>query len=276
MSKIGVVVNGNEGIGLEITKRLCNEFEGKIYATARNWVKGEKASQELRSRETCAEFRDLDMGDEASLAGFRAFLETEHRGVDVLLISPGSACQKDANNTFYQETECQTQANFLGPSKVLSSLVPLLRPHARVVLVSDAPAMAAGEFSPEIETAVACAPSEEALHLWISEYLTAVKSATYLEKGWPRSCFGVISAAVEALTGLYQRSFEEDSRADLVVNATHPGPRGDGVPPQGLPPEAASPAQAATVAVSLALLPPNVQSPRGQTLWFEHRAVVEG
>lgn len=49
------------------------------------------------------------------------------------------------------------------------------------------------------------------------------KAGTHEAAGWPGDDYVVSKVGVAALTRIQQRSFDDDEREDLVVNAVHPG-----------------------------------------------------
>ncbi|KAG8327978.1 hypothetical protein J6590_006154 [Homalodisca vitripennis] len=92
----------------------------------------------------------------------------------------------------------------------------------------------------------------------------------YKEKGWGYMSYRMSKNAVNALTFLQQKAFDQDSRSDIVVNAVHPGfcttnmTRYYGV---------LTPQEGADAPTYLALLPPNVSQPRGQYVWKDRTIV---
>jgi carbonyl reductase 1 len=75
-----------------------------------------------------------------------------------------------------------------------------------------------------------------------------------------------------ALSRIQQRQFDKDSRGDLIVNAMCPGyTKTDMSSNKG----SKTPEEGADTAIYLALLGPNVKSPKGE-FWAERKAVEWG
>lgn len=87
------------------------------------------------------------------------------------------------------------------------------------------------------------------------------KQNAHIDEGYPNTAYGMTKVALTAATFVQQRLFDRDVQRDIVVNACCPGyiktdmssQRGTGTPEQG-----------ADTPVYLALLEPNVRSPRGE------------
>jgi len=99
-----------------------------------------------------------------------------------------------------------------------------------------------------------------------------VKRGDHGQRGWPTffAPYTVSKVAIAALTRIQQREFDQDARQDLVVNAVHPGfvktdmtGNQDGI----------SIEEGAVAPTWLALLPENVEEPRGGYVWYKKELV---
>ena len=61
MARVAVVTGANKGIGFEIVKRLCKEFDGLVYLTARDAANGQKAVAKLEAEGLHPRFHQLDI-----------------------------------------------------------------------------------------------------------------------------------------------------------------------------------------------------------------------
>jgi len=85
-----------------------------------------------------------------------------------------------------------------------------------------------------------------------------------------RPSYVVSKIAISVLTRIQQREFDQDSRQDIVVNSVHPGyVNTDMTFNQG----PLSPEQGAVAPTWLALLPKNVEEPRGDYVWLNKQIV---
>ncbi|XP_071040571.1 carbonyl reductase [NADPH] 1-like [Parasteatoda tepidariorum] len=100
-------------------------------------------------------------------------------------------------------------------------------------------------------------------------YYRAAKAGKSVQKGWGESAYAVSKNGVTAVTFIQHHKFSQDPDMDIVINAVHPGyvdtdmtyHKGDLTPDQG-----------AESSVYCALLPPGVESPRGEFI-FEDKKI---
>ncbi|KAA0203611.1 hypothetical protein HAZT_HAZT008227, partial [Hyalella azteca] len=87
---------------------------------------------------------------------------------------------------------------------------------------------------------------------------------------YKNSAYGASKVGVSALTRIQQRMLDQDPRDDIVVNHCHPGyVDTDMTSHRGV----LTVEQGAVCPTYLALLPPNVSSPRGEYLWYDKQVV---
>merc|ERR1712136_94312 len=114
--------------------------------------------------------------------------------------------------------------------------------------------------------------TEEELCDLVRDFVDSVERRDYAERGW-LIFFGpyiVSKIALTALTVIQQREFDQDPREDLVVNAVHPGYIAtDMTAQQGN----LSTIEGAVAPTWLALLPKNVEEPRGGYVWLDKQIV---
>ncbi|GIX76445.1 carbonyl reductase 1 [Caerostris extrusa] len=251
MSKrVAVVTGSNKGIGYEIVRELCSKFHGDVFLTARNEDRGRAAVEKLKSEGSHPKFHQLDITDDASIKSLAMFLK-----------------QNYARDTtpFAEQAVNTMKVNFSGTLKVCLHLFPLLRSHARVVHMSSS-----ASYLSYIE-------SEDVRNRFRSENLTKEELCGFMREFVKHGQEGTHEAKRLGVSSLFHfkdrnkcsyynpaKKFLEDERADIVVNAVHPGfvitdmtgGKGELTPSQG-----------AEAPVYLALLPPNVESPRGEFVW---------
>jgi carbonyl reductase 1 len=104
----------------------------------------------------------------------------------------------------------------------------------------------------------------------VNTFVSLAKEGKHREKGWPNSAYGVSKVAVSALTRIQQRELDHSRPDDdIVVNSVHPGyVDTDMTSHKGV----LTIDQGAAAPAWLALLPPNVQEPRGGYVW--HNKVI--
>jgi len=160
---------------------------------------------------------------------------------------------------------------------VCNELFPLLNEHARVVHVSSA----AGQLSrirgqePQAEELRKKFSAPDATVDQIKElanqFVKLAKDETHFAAGWPNSTYEVSKVCVCAVTRIQQRTFDAERPGDdIVVNSVHPGyVDTDMTSHKGH----LSIDEGAVSSVYAALLPPNVESPRGGFIWVNKETV---
>ncbi|XP_035662594.1 carbonyl reductase [NADPH] 1-like [Branchiostoma floridae] len=265
MSRVAVVTGANKGIGLAIVKGLCKQFDGTVYLTARDESKGQEAVKELNEQGCQPRFHQLDVLSLDSIHRFKQHLEKEHQGLDVLVNNAGVMYGRSNPTPLVEQVEVTMGINFFGLLNLTKALMPLLKPHARIVNVSSG----LGDLSyvtPERrQTFQSKQLTEEELVQMMEQFVSDVKSGVHEEKGWKMEplAYRVSKMGATALSMVQQRQFDADPAADIVVNAVCPGwVRTD----MGGPNAGRSVDKGAETPIYLALLPPNVSSPRGEFL----------
>lgn len=158
--------------------------------------------------------------------------------------------------------------NFTGTLNTTNILLPLIKPHGRIVIVSTLygrlkilqPHLQEQFSSPSL--------TEQQLISLMDQYVQDVTAGDHVSKGWSPSAYGVSKVGVNALTRVLARELSKDEDKDILVNTCCPGwVRTD----MGGPNARLSPDQGAETPVYLALLPP--RSPSGK-LWSRQRQVT--
>jgi NAD(P)-dependent dehydrogenase (short-subunit alcohol dehydrogenase family) len=217
--KTALVTGANKGIGYEIAKGL-GEKGVKVYAAARSVELGEAAEQRLRKGGVDAEFVQLDVTDENSIAAAAAQVES----LDILVNNAGIALADGGWNT--SELTVATarkvfETNVIGVIAVTNAFLPLLRKSAapRIVNVSS-----------EVGSLT---------------FMTGDHEFAKMQGG----AYGASKSALNMLTVSYSKEFKD---GPLKINAMTPGyTKTDLNHNQGW----RDPALSAKVAIDLALLP---------------------
>jgi len=134
-SRVALVTGSNKGIGFAIVKSLCARFDGVVYLTARDEVRGRAAIEQLKILGLNPHFHQLDINDEASIIRLRDYLNSNYGGLDVLVNN--AAIFIGGSAPFGVQATETLQTNFFSTLNICEILFPLLRPHGRVVNVSS-------------------------------------------------------------------------------------------------------------------------------------------
>lgn len=266
-AKVAVVTGSNKGIGFAIVRALCSKFDGDVFLTARNETRGRNAVKELEKEGLHPKFHLLDISSLESIKSLASYLKEHYGGLDLLVNNAAIAYKVIDPTPFSEQAENTIKVNFFDTLNVCHELYPLLKPHARVVNVTSSCGRLSLIPSKELQQKfLSDTLTEQELCELMNQFVSDAKAGTNEEKGWGNSAYVVSKVGVNALTFIQHRKFTEDPRADIVINAVHPGYVDTDMSSHKGP---LTPDQGAVAPVYCALLPPNVESPRGQFIWFD-------
>jgi len=272
--RIIVVTGANKGIGLATTEELCRRVgdSAVVYLTARDTGRGQAAVEGLAAKGLTAVFHQLDVEDKASIATLASHLKVTHGGLDVLVNNAGFAYKAASTAPFAEQAEVTVGINYYGLQAVCHALFPLLRDHARVVNVSSCVGFLPHLPGEALKASIASDSLTEAqLDKIMADFVEAAKAGTHEQLGWKNSAYQASKVGASALSRIQQRVLDADaSRTDLVVNHCHPGYVDTDMTSHKGP---LTVEQGSVASVYLALLPPNITSPRGDFIWHDKTIV---
>jgi len=209
---VALVTGGNRGIGREIGRQLGAHGYHVLLAT-RDPAKGLEAARELGLAMT-----PLDVSDPDSIARLVHSLEGRKLGIDALVHNAGVAF-KGFDATVARDT---LAVNFFGVLHLTEALLPFLRPHARVVIVSSGVGDRSA-LAPDLRARFADGNLDRAeLTVLMQAFVTAVAEGHHSADGWPSSAYGVSKIGATMLAQVLARELADDPR-QLRFNALCPG-----------------------------------------------------
>ncbi|KAK7800898.1 hypothetical protein U0070_007042 [Myodes glareolus] len=255
-SRVALVTGANKGIGFAITRDLCRKFSGDVVLTARDEARGKAAVQQLQAEGLSPRFHQLDIEDLQSIRALRDFLRKEYGGLNVLVNSAGIAFRMDDSAPFDIQAETTLKTNFFATRNVCSELLPIVKPHGRVVNVSCLQGSKALEnCSEDLQEKFRCDTLTEGdLVDLMKKFVEDTKNEVHEREGWPDSAYGVSKLGVTVLSRILARQLDEKRKGDrILLNACCTGWEGSRTAEEG-----------AETPVYLALLPPDATEPQGQ------------
>ncbi|XP_020387779.1 carbonyl reductase [NADPH] 1 [Rhincodon typus] len=262
--RVAVVTGANKGIGLEVVRALCRQFEGDVYLTSRDRERGQQALHELQQEQLKPFYHQLDITDRQSIRELCTFMTHKYGGIDVLINNAGIAFKVADTTPFGIQAEVTLATNFFGTRDVCTELLPIIKPQGRVVNVSSVSgSMALQKCSQELQKKFRSSTiTEEELVELMKKFVEDAKRGIHNEQGWPSSAYGVSKIGVTVLSRIHARMLRKNRAADgILLNACCPGwvktdmagPNAPGTAEEG-----------AVTPVYLALLPEGAEAPHGE------------
>ncbi|KAK7488297.1 hypothetical protein BaRGS_00020456 [Batillaria attramentaria] len=221
--KVAMVTGGNRGCGLAFVRRLCQlPFPGTVYLTSRDEARGREAVEQLKGEGLNPSYQQLDLGDSASIRRFVDFIKRTHGGIDVVIANGAMPFPKQMT---VAEIEATLRVNNKGNAELCCALMPLLRPQARMLIVSSGFGQVV-HLGPELRKRFLATDTMTVAELngLLDEYMAAVKDGSFKEKGWPDWCNKMSKIGLVALARILAREASSDrSRPGILVNAVCPG-----------------------------------------------------
>ncbi|XP_078513024.1 carbonyl reductase [NADPH] 1-like [Lissotriton helveticus] len=270
-SKVAVVTGANKGIGLAIVRALCKRFKGDVYLTARDPKLGEASVKKLKEEEgLTSHFHQLDITNLQSITRLRDVLKKEFGGIDILINNAGIAFKGADQTPLHTQAEVTLKTNFFATRDVCTEMLPLMKPHGRVVNVSSILSQRAlASCSKGLQEMFRSETiTEDELVTLMEKFVEDTKKGIHGQEGWPDSAYGVSKIGVTVLSMIQAKKLNEERRADgILLNTCCPGwIRTDMGGDRAL----YSPDQGAETPVYLALLPSDAAGPHGQFVCKEN------
>ncbi|XP_023414852.1 carbonyl reductase [NADPH] 3 isoform X2 [Loxodonta africana] len=170
----------------------------------------------------------------------------------------------DDPTPFDIQAEMTLKTNFFATRNVCTELLPIIKPHGRVVNISSLQGSKALEdCSEDLQEKFRCETlTEEDLVDLMKKFVEDTKNEAHEREGWPSSAYGVSKLGVTVLSRIQARNLDEKRKGDrILLNACCPGwvktsmagDYGSRTVEEG-----------AETPVYLALLPPDATEPHGQ------------
>lgn len=170
----------------------------------------------------------------------------------------------DDPTPFDIQAEMTLKTNFFATRNVCNELLPIMKPHGRVVNVSSLQGSKALEnCSEDLQERFRCNTLTEGdLVDLMKKFVEDTKNEVHEREGWPDSAYGVSKLGVTVLSRILAQQLGEKRKADrILLNACCPGwVKTDMARDQG----SRTVEEGAETPVYLALLPPDATEPQGQ------------
>lgn len=260
--RVAVVTGGNKGIGFAIVRALCKQFQGIVYLTARDGVRGTEAVKSLEKEGLNPKFHLLDVTDKDSIETLRDYLVKQYGGVDTFVHNAGIMqsssipCGEQARETI--------KVNFTGTLHVCNIILPIMKKDGRLVNLSSQLSISAlAQCSKDIQDYFKSPQlTEDQLVKKLDEFVASAEDGEHKKHGFSNHAYGMSKIGVNALTRLASKKSDILNR-NILVNCCCPGWVKTEMGGNRAP---LTPDQGAVTPVTLALIPVGSNEPNGEFL----------
>ena len=203
------MTGSNKGIGLAIVRKLCRQFDGDVFLTARSEERGKEAVKTLEAEGLNPKFHQLDITSSASIEELRKFMVDSYGGVDVLVNNAGIAYKYDSTASDIEQATNTLRTNFNGTRNMLRTFSPIVRSHGRIVNMHSWTGLFSVLTSDSLRNKFT-SPSltEEELVALMDQFIEDVREGKHKERGWAKTFYASIAVGILALSNVYARQLE--------------------------------------------------------------------
>ncbi|XP_023942159.2 carbonyl reductase [NADPH] 1-like [Bicyclus anynana] len=224
MSKVAIVTGSNRGIGFGIVKALCQRFDGVVYLTSRDELRGKEAVAKLKYMGLKPEYHQLDIADKSSVEKFRDHIKEKYEGIDILF-NNAAVLDTEVDSRTYEDAKRVIDNNYRSIFYLKELIYPLIKNNGRVINISsDCGHLSNIRNEYWIKRLSKPDLTEADVNEFVEWYLESVKNGTYncddiADEGTIPS-YRVTKVALAALTMVHQRELESKN---ISVNLIQPG-----------------------------------------------------
>jgi NAD(P)-dependent dehydrogenase (short-subunit alcohol dehydrogenase family) len=139
--RIALVTGANRGIGFEVCKQLAQLSNMTVILTARNFEKGQSATNQLKDKGMDVMFYQLDVSNNNDIKNISLQIEQQYGRLDIL-VNNAAILYDDwqyAINADIQVVTNALETNLFGPWRLCQVFIPLMKKngYGRIVNVSS-------------------------------------------------------------------------------------------------------------------------------------------
>ena len=195
-----------------------------MHVWSRNEELGQQAVKKLESEGLKPKFHQLDIDSSESIERLKNYLSSTYGGLDVLINNAAIAYKMASTAPFLEQATNTVRINFTGTLNITRALLPLVRPHGRIVNVSSMVSKLS-QVSSELQKKFSDPKlTEGELVALMKQFVDDVTAGSHKEKGWSNSAYATSKLGVTALTKVCMQCRMCTTRN---CNPMKPGFRGD-------------------------------------------------
>ena len=166
----------------------------------RSTENGRKAVEQLEKEGLKPKFHQLDIDSAESIANLQKYITETYGGLDVLINNAGMAYKTNSTAPFIEQATNTLRTNFTGTLNITRALLPLIRPHGRIVNVSSMMSRL-NQVSEDLQKRFSSPTlTESELVGLMQKFVDDVAAGDHKEKGWSNNSYGMSKVGVTALT----------------------------------------------------------------------------
>lgn len=216
-NKVAVVTGANKGLGFEIVRELCEQFDGTVYLTSRDETRGLEACKQLEKLGLKPAYKQLDVTDVNSVNRFCDYIKEKHGLIKILVNNAGILYLKDAPEPKAYQAEHTLSVNFFSLVHFTEEILPLIENGGSIVNISSSSGHLSRIPSTELKKKISREDlTLEELRELMIEYVDAVREGRDEKDGWGSSPYVVSKVGVNAYTFMLHRRLAERGKSNLV------------------------------------------------------------
>lgn len=175
----------------------------RLSSSCRNEENGRRAVAKLEEEGLKPKFHQLDIDSAESIENLRKYIVNTYGGLDILINNAAIAYKFASTAPFLEQATNTIKTNFTGTLNISRALIPLVRPHGRIVNVSSM-ASRLQQVSVDFQKRFSDPSLTEAeLVGLMQQFVDDVAAGDHKEKGWANNTYSMSKIGVTALTKVF-------------------------------------------------------------------------
>ncbi|KAI3380374.1 hypothetical protein SNEBB_002158 [Seison nebaliae] len=223
MNQVAIVTGGNKGLGYAIVDLLRKDFDGVVYLTSRDEIRGNEALKKMGSPAN-VQWMKLDVSDDKSINEFYESIIKKHPdGIDILINNAGIAYKNASTASIMEQAQETLKTNYFGLTKVCLKFIDNFRPNSHLINVAGQLGMLCKIPGKELRGKLSNKnASIKTIDNLMGDFLNSTEKGKNVEEGWGEGSYNVSKVGVIAFTKALQR-FVDENKKNIFVAACCPG-----------------------------------------------------
>lgn len=218
MDGVALVVGADTNLGHQVLKKLIEVYKSKIYFTTEDETTGYNILKNLQ-KEDNIECLTMDITYTKSIINLRHYIQDRDERIDLIINTSDYVPEK--NLTSFDKVRRTLGVNFYGYINFGKLIYPLLNENSRVINVSGPAGLLTTIENEKIRERISDPNlTEDELVMVMQDYEEAARRGIEKTEGWGLNVHAVSKVALNAVTFLQHREWNEKG---VVINCVNPG-----------------------------------------------------